>query len=221
MKWFKHYTNAHKGDVFQTLSAEFGKVQAYGWYFLLVEYLADMWDGRGEPKFRVTMPALCGHLTATPRRLRRYLAAMERSGKIKVTENGKLLDIEFPKLAEIRHRDAMSAGARPGKIPSNSSVEEEEKRTEEKKRKLSSFATFLKNKISVITQDTWNTKYGKEFVLEHGSEAYSFFSNDEASSSWTTMTWVSKVGASLERSKARADEKANTRTSHISGVVPD
>lgn len=128
MKWFKHYTNAHKGGVFQEISHEFGRVNAYGWYFLLVEYLTDKWDGCTEPKFVIDRSELCRHLTATPSRLRRYLTAMARAGGLGFTENGRLWVLEFPKLLEIRHRDALSASIRLENSRQKSGVENNKKK---------------------------------------------------------------------------------------------
>lgn len=221
VKWFKHYSNAHKGSAIQVLMPEFGKVQAYGLYFLLVEYLSDKWDGSEAPRFKVFKNELRSFLGLKQKKLSSFLVCLHNERKISLEETEDFFIIEFPKLLEIRHRDALSAGARLETGQHKSGVEEEEIRKEEKKRRLASFANFLKTKISLITQDTWNTKYGPEFVLEHGAEAYSFFSNDPSAATWSTMTWVSKISSSLDRAKGRAVAKANERTGFISGVVPD
>lgn len=210
MKWFKHHTNAHKGDVFQVLSTEFGKATAYAWYFLIVEFLADKWDGEGEPKFKVTMPQLCGHVTATPRRLRRYLTAMQRLEKIKFTETGKLLEIEFPKLLEIRHKDALPSGSRRATRPAKNPLrgEGEENRVEERGKtpppipigqgKYKTYKDLLAD-LSVVTKDTWVQLYGIEMVETETAKAFAFYATDPKSRNWDATRWTSRIGSSIDR----------------------
>jgi hypothetical protein len=220
MKWVKHFTNAHKGSVLQELYAEFGVNQGHGLYWRFIEYVGDKWDGCSEPKFKLLESELRKFLGLSRKSFETFRKVFGKVSGNKFEISGEFCEIELPKLLEVRHRDALSSGHRPEKLQPNSSGEEEEKRREEKKRRISSFATFL-NKISLITQDQWNTKFGKEFVLEHGAEAFSFYSNDPSSATWPMMTWVSKIGSSLERQRVRAKEKADERVGYISGVVPD
>jgi hypothetical protein len=124
LKWFKHYTNAHKGEVFQTLSSEFGKVKVYGWYFLLVEYFTDMWDGTSDPTFKITVRVLSEFLEVKPKVLLRFLEHLKNADRIKLEQNENILIITLPKLLEIRHRDAIPSGQRPARVRPKSGQEE-------------------------------------------------------------------------------------------------
>lgn len=223
MKWFKHYTNAHKGEALQVLSAEFGKQTAYAWYFLLVEYFSDKWDGSAEPRFTVTMASLCGHLTATPSRLRRYLAAMQRCGSLEFTENGKLIDLTFPKLLEIRHRDAIPSGQRPAKNQPISGQEEEENRRDKKK---SAFLDLWAS-LPIATKSYWQKTYGDEFIQDHGPEAYAYYAADPKAPGWNKQAWASRIQGSFKRTqehlakKNASTLKVVTDADVICGIAPD
>lgn len=112
MKWFRHYSNAHKGQVMQSLIPIFGKAQGYGLFFLLVEYLTDKWDGKSDPKFRVFKSELRSFLGLKQNKLSLFLECLQNQTSFSFTETEFFFEIEFPKLLEIRHRDALDASTR-------------------------------------------------------------------------------------------------------------
>lgn len=130
MKWFKHYTNAHKGAAIQALIPFFGKPRAYGLYFLFVEYLSDKWNGSDVPKFKLAKSELRSFLGLKQNKLSSFLVCLKNETKITLEENDLFFIIEFPKLLEIRHRDALPSGHRPEIIQPISRLEKN--RTEKK-----------------------------------------------------------------------------------------
>jgi hypothetical protein len=115
LKWFKHYTNAHKGEAILHLRPHFGKAEAYGLYFLFTEYFADKWDGNNDPTFKVLAFDLSSFLGLKQNKLRIFLECLQNEQKIKYVHSENVIEIKFPKLAEILHRDAVSSGQRPAK----------------------------------------------------------------------------------------------------------
>lgn len=129
MKWFRHQSNAHKGELLQELYTEFGVHVGYSLYFRLVEYLTDKWDGIAEPNFKISELELRKFLGVSRKYLKRFSVVFELQpgNEFKISE--KFLEIKFPKLLEILHRDAMAAGLRPTRGRPESG--QEEKRREE------------------------------------------------------------------------------------------
>lgn len=139
MKWFKHYTNAHKGKTLQSLYIEFNKPTGYGLYFLFVGYLVDIWDGGDAPEFKVSAADISAHMGIKRFKLKTFLECFENipgsfpehSGnetKIFWELNGNILRIKFPKLSEVRHRDSVSSGHRPANCPATGGLEKNKKK---------------------------------------------------------------------------------------------
>jgi hypothetical protein len=133
VKWIKHQSNAHKGNLLQELYAEFGRHKGYAVYWLLVEYLADKWDGCSEPSFKVSEPELRKFLGVSKKFLRSFSEVFEKLPRNSFKVSEKFVEIKFPKLLEIRHRDALNASTRLELCQHKSGGEEKRR---EKKRTL-------------------------------------------------------------------------------------
>lgn len=129
MKWFRHYTNASKGESIQRLMGHFDKARAYGLYFLFTEYFADKWDGCSEPFFIVFKNELSSFLGLKQNKLDSFLKCFENETKMNWKQNGNLLEIYFPKLQEILDKNALPESGRRALRALNPSGEE--KRREE------------------------------------------------------------------------------------------
>lgn len=203
MKWFKHYTNAHKGTVLQDIYAEFGVNEGYGLYFRMVEYFADKWDGCSEPRFVVLTSELRSYLRLRQQKLLRYLLLITYQSDFTFKENGKKLEIFFPKLLEIRHRDACNASTRLEISQHQNGVEEEEEQNRTEREEEKPFVLlpeqFVK-RVPIMTMEIWRKRYG-ENLLPWIEEALGYFATLPAARSWSTRTWVGKVGNALTRKK--------------------
>lgn len=101
MKWFKHYSNASTSAKLNLLMDKFG-TDGYGKYWLLVELLADKFDGI-DPTFEL-------HLATIKLRLRihhdniarKLLVYMHDIQLIYLSSQDNLYTIYFPKLLEIK-----------------------------------------------------------------------------------------------------------------------
>jgi hypothetical protein len=166
LKWFKHYTNAHKGSVLQHLSNDFSINEAYALYFRFVEYLSDKWDGSSEPKFTLNERELKKYLTVSQRKFDCFLIVMQKQLHIEFTKNRKLIDISFPKLREVLHKDALSSKDRPASGPPNSRLDKNKR-----KKKNNTIADWASEAF-----DSLVASYKKEFPgTETGASALSRF----------------------------------------------
>lgn len=128
-RWYKHYVNAYQGEVFQRLEPEFGLARAYGLYWLLVDYCSAKWDGVSDPTFVVSKKFLANFLGLKMKTFSLFLKTIENETDLFFKENENILEINFPKLLEIRHRDSFSSGQRPAKSRPNPGLD---KRREDK-----------------------------------------------------------------------------------------
>lgn len=167
MKWFKHYTNAHKGSVLQHLSNDFSVNEGYALYFRFVEYLSDKWDGCGEPIFTINERELKKFLTVSQRKFDCFLTVMQKQLHIEFTKNRKLVVIKFPKLLEVRHKDAISSQNRPADGPPNSRLEKNKKKNKSipTEDQLRWFEELSKKYLATFLNTTVGT-HAKERFLE-------------------------------------------------------
>lgn len=112
MKWFKHYCNMHQSETVQRLIAKYGRTKGYGLYCLFVAYFSNKWDGRSEPKFVVTKNELSCFLGVKQNQLSCFLVAFDNETLTFSVDCNNVMEIYFPKLAEILHKDSLSAGNR-------------------------------------------------------------------------------------------------------------
>lgn len=217
MKWFKHYTNAHKGSVLQHLSNDFSVNEAYALYFRFVEYLSDKWDGCSEPKFVVNELELKKFLTITQRKLNCFLTVMQLQLHIEFKKDRKLIHIYFPKLSEVRHKDAISSKTRPasGQPASGPRVEVEENRGEQSSTGADdTTAKFLKD-LPIVTKEIWLKKYGQEFLEKHVASALAYYASHKSSKNWNSTIWISKVGSALQRDADYEREQQKNANKHL------
>lgn len=213
MIWFKHYSNAHKGKVLQSLYEEFGVNEGYGLYFRFVEYFADKWDGCGEPRFTVLESELRGYLKLRAQKLRRFLLLNTYQSDFSFVESGKKLEIFFPKLLEIRHRDAIRAGIEPALSQHSAGIRREEKREESSRAQadwLYQNADELRKAISIADQSFFAKEYPlPEWVDRQIELCFRHHSAEDSTRPRTKGQWMKKLQTWLELGwqKRVAEEK--------------
>lgn len=118
MRWFKHHTNAHKGKAISALREHgFDKAKAYGLYFLFTAFLADMWEDGDASTFKISASELSSFLGLKRNKLSSFLECLQNESRIDWSQNGNILQIEFPKLLEIKHKDGTLSRKKPEKNP--------------------------------------------------------------------------------------------------------
>jgi len=178
MKWFKHYTNANKGGVVEALGEEFGVNRGYGLYFRFVEYCCDKWDGRSEPKFKFNFSKLSTFLGLKHNKLRTFLVSLQNESSFSFKQNGNFLEIYFPKLLEIKHRDGVRAGIAPA-LRQHHAAQIKSKRKRNTKKEVGEKKKYEKFFLQIW--DSWPSNGDRgskkqtslnvaKFVEEHGEE---------------------------------------------------
>lgn len=195
LKWFKHYTNAHKGGVLQDLYLKFGVNEGHGLYFRFIEYLCDKWDGSAEPRFRILESELRSFLKLSRKSLRSFAETFTKlpENSFEVSEN--FCEIFLPKLAEILHRDALPAGVRLELRQHVPGVEEKKrKKKKERTQKFESLESLLAN-IPEETKKGWAIDYPAEFIADQLDRAWTHYSFKppkiwgQALSGWLKRGW--------------------------------
>jgi len=118
LKWFKHYSNAYKGQVIQALAEEFGFAKGFGLYFLFISFLSDKWDGKSEPEFRFSISFFRKFLQISPKKFQKFVEILQNFSEIRFHFDGQLIEIQCIKLRETLHKDAQSSGVRAQKLSS-------------------------------------------------------------------------------------------------------
>lgn len=234
MKWFKHYTNAHKGGVLQDLYCEFGINAGHGLYFRLIEFLADKWDGKSEPKFRFYTEILRNFLGFSPKKFKNFAEILKTSEEISFEIKGKFCEISFPKLLEIRHKDAFPSGQRQdlggpdgGPItPPILRIKNKSNTTSSSKKKKPSFVQpkshlELIALLSTELKKSWGEKYDSGWLTDQVEACFSYFSIEHPKKSpQTNHGWQRAVTGWIRRSKTKVfiGEANVPINSTISGV---
>lgn len=108
MKWFKHYSNASGSVSLSHLIDELG-VEGYGRYWLLLELLADEFDGENA-NFEVHLNKILAKLHVKfVKKLETFLQKLSDFRLIQFSVDGKVYRIEAPILLELQSRDFKKA----------------------------------------------------------------------------------------------------------------
>lgn len=158
MKWFKHHTNAHQGELIAELGHHFGRARGYGLYFLFVELCAAKWDGISEPRFRFHEADIRRFLGINRKFLKTFsdlFQSISENEWIFCGKFEKICEIYFPKLAEIRDNASLSSNHRalawsPGGPPRT----EENRRERERARPHGQLSGASKTEASGPTAPT-------------------------------------------------------------------
>jgi len=126
MKWFKHNTNAHKSQYCQELFNAFGKSEGYGLFTLFTSFLADKWDGKSEPFFRIRAKELQNFLEISPQKLQKFIKIPTNAEALTIKKDGNFIEINFPKLKKIKDEYSKKSGQKQDENADTLQQEEEE-----------------------------------------------------------------------------------------------
>ena len=114
MKWFKHYSDAQFDGKMERFMAAEGKhpLEAYAFYFIIIELCAAQYDGYSESsKFSLSWKRVCSSVAMSRTRVGRLLDRGWTVGFWSWTSDEFNVEIDFPKLLKIRHKDSLSSAA--------------------------------------------------------------------------------------------------------------
>jgi hypothetical protein len=112
MKWFKHYSDMHRGRSLNTLLDALGHTGLC--FFILQEMCADKFDGSGTD-FQFHTRIVRQTLRISPTNLRRLLDICAANGLLSFEFSGSSLQISMPILLELQARDELNARKRRAK----------------------------------------------------------------------------------------------------------
>jgi hypothetical protein len=117
MKWFKHYSDAIDDPFIQELMDEFGHFGYVGW-FGLIEIIAKESGAELTGKVSVSPTYVRRKLRSSWTKVELLLTFCQTFGKLSFTFSGKNLQIEIPKMLELRDnytKDLQASGKKPSK----------------------------------------------------------------------------------------------------------
>jgi hypothetical protein len=131
MKWFKHYSDASRSEKLAQLVDEFG-IEGYGRYWLLVELLAEKFDGK-DTNFTI-------HNTTIKRTLYihhdkmavKFLGTIANLGLMSCVSTNKLWSISCPKLLEIKDNHTKNLQAKSKSVTPRTDKNRTDKNRENK-----------------------------------------------------------------------------------------
>lgn len=134
MKWFKHFSNAYKSLKINSMIDDLG-IKGYGYYWLLVEVLAENFDGTNDV-ITLHYVELSSRIRIKSRsKLIQFLQKMESHSLLSYKNSGEFFEIKFPILKELQDRD--SKYNKPKRVSSATKATLEEEVEEDKKKNKS------------------------------------------------------------------------------------
>ena len=115
MRWFKHMTNSSDGQFMAELEDRFGW-EGYGRWFKLLEKIGQVMGGDNGCSAIYPWADWQRFLKGKRNKLVSFLVHLENKRKINLKQNGNILEIECPKLLEIKDEYSKKSGQTPKNI---------------------------------------------------------------------------------------------------------
>ena len=178
MRWFKHFTDNHRGRSMQALMDELGHLGPCSYYFL-VEMCAEKLEQKSDRNLEEADCLFCFHqrivrqnLRISPVNLRRLLDICQTFGLFSFEIDGSSLKISMPILLDLFEYDQKKSRQRRAKIAPESRLEknrEEKSRVEkEKSKRESKTPTPISDDFQISDSvKAWATKNGHTQLEKH------------------------------------------------------
>lgn len=235
MKFFKHFTDSHRGKSMQMLRKRFG-LSGVGRYWLFVELCAEKLHKSKDEEYteahchfefeKCYLSRSLGF--ANLKQCSRYLEAIAELGLSSVQDNGEVYSCSMPKLLECMDRDTKRA--RVERVPS---APKRKRKNKEKEREIESGAALFHPLIEI-----WNDRSGSlpkvlksnkardqkaenrwpENEPEEWAEiitriSKSSFCNGKSERGWVaTFDWLLQSETHLKVSEGKYDNRADDST---------
>ena len=137
MKWFKHFVSMSDDPKIQELEGKHGLV-GYAFYVKVLELCAQQYDGVSDDfVFVFNMVTLQNKLRMKRKRIQNLFRTNSELNFWKAELDDNVIRIKFPKLLEIRHRDAFNASTRQALIKHDAGLDKSKKKNKKKSKKKS------------------------------------------------------------------------------------
>ena len=117
MRWFKHYTDASDDEFIAGLEDRFG-LDGYARWWKLLEIVGAQFKKDGAPIAAYPWFVWQTKLKGKRKKLETFLNYLEKKCKIKQKQTGNILEIEIPKMLEIRDEYTRKSGQATEKVRS-------------------------------------------------------------------------------------------------------
>jgi hypothetical protein len=168
IKWFKHYTNAHRGLSLQSILNEFGHIGT-SCYWILVELCADkldkneiIEDKNKEISFIFDTKYLVSLLRLKQSTVGRLLVGYRSRDLLAGSCDDNQTIIKMPKLLEILNRDSKYARTRRA----HDAPKRKNKNKEEDREAITADSYFFSSKISEQSWTAWKILYNDASYIE-------------------------------------------------------
>lgn len=102
MKWFKHFSNARHDEFITWLRSEYG-MEGVGRWWTILEVVAEQMEPQGGScSAKHPWTEWSSFLKQKRNKMSLFLKQIENKSKIKLTDYGNVLEIEIPKMLELR-----------------------------------------------------------------------------------------------------------------------
>jgi len=102
MKWFKHMTDSSAGETLTLIHEKFGASGVAMWWYLLEQVARRMTGDNPAPKASLSMKKCCLFFGCKKNKLRTFVEHLQNETQIICKCNGNIIEIEIPKLLEIK-----------------------------------------------------------------------------------------------------------------------
>ena len=162
MKWFKHHTDASRSEKLMVLIDKFG-VEGYGRYWLLVELLAEKFDGK-DANFRIHNNTIKrGLFIYHGKMVQRLLECIDDVGLMSLSCSDDIWSIYCPKLLEIKDNHTRNLQVKTKLVAPRI----EENRIDNIKGKVKSVKPSVKSKFDIdLIYAEYPKKQGKKKGIE-------------------------------------------------------
>ena len=131
MKWFKHLTDASDDEFIAALEDQFG-LDGYARWWKLLEAVGAQMKKSGRPIASYPWPVWQTKLKGKRNKLETFLEHLENQRRINRKVTGNILEIEIPKLLQIKDEYSRKSGHAPDKVPPRGKSTETETETDKK-----------------------------------------------------------------------------------------
>jgi hypothetical protein len=136
MLWFKHLSNASDDDFIEELEEKFGW-EGYGRWWKLLEIIAKSMGKNKLPIAKHSWQKWQSFLKGKRSKLSSFLVHCQLRGKIKLHENGNILEIRCDKLLELRDEYSRKSGHSTDNSQDNIAPDTDTDKEEERKQEPS------------------------------------------------------------------------------------
>lgn len=159
MKWFKHESSALKDEKIQDLIFEYG-MEGYGFYFALVELVAEKLDGKMNPEIELSYHYFRRFMRVSHQKTIKILSFLDQISLISCNLQTEKAIIKIPKLLSRIDNWTKRSVVTTEQLPIEQEEEREEnkKKEEERERRRSS-----QEKIPTKSEIERRRKFDKEF----------------------------------------------------------